>query len=105
MLTKHLGVRFVYEGESSEGEGADREQMARELSQEDFAGLPRDWVMKLRQAATRLDADVVLDLLDDIRGQDASLADGLTVLVRSYRFDVILALTEHLETENEESVE
>jgi hypothetical protein len=54
-------------------------------------------VEDLHQAAIQLDADVILDLLDQIREQNASLANALASLVHDFRFDIILALTESLE--------
>jgi hypothetical protein len=62
-----------------------------------LAAMPADWVTDLRQAATQLDADVILELLDPIREQNAPLADTLARLVHDYRFDTILALTEPAE--------
>jgi PAS domain S-box-containing protein len=106
MLAKHLGVRFVYEdiemGEGDRDEGRKPAKTpARELSPADLATLSPAWVAKLRQAAIRLDADVALDLLDQVREQHASVADALTGLVRDFRFDIILALTEPLENEHD----
>jgi hypothetical protein len=46
------------------------------------------------QAATQLDADLILDLLDPIREQNAPLADALESLVHDFRFNTIMALTQ-----------
>jgi hypothetical protein len=59
-----------------------------------LAGLPADWVTSLHQAATQLDADLILALLDQIRAQHAPLADALEGLVHDFRFDTILTLTQ-----------
>jgi CheY-like chemotaxis protein len=85
MLTKYLGVRFVYEdiAEEEAAEGA--------LSSAALAALPTDWVVRLRQAAIQADADIVLGLLDQIREQDAPLVATLMSLVRDFRFDTIAA--------------
>ena len=97
MLSKHLGVRFVYEeierGDREEGAGI----AARGLTAADVAAMPADWVAELYQAATQLDADVILDLLDQVRDQNAPLADGLAKLVHNFRFDTILTLTQPAE--------
>jgi hypothetical protein len=94
MLTKHLGVRFVYEetGMGDEGQGA--EMPARELSAADMAALPAEWVANLYQAAVQADAGLILDLLDRIREANASLADALASLVHDFRFDLIVTLTQ-----------
>jgi CheY-like chemotaxis protein len=87
VLTKHLGVRFVYEG-------AARDQVVTKdvLSKKAMSALPVAWVADLRQAAIQADADLVLSLLDRIREQNPSLADALVSLVRDFRFDTIAAL-------------
>jgi PAS domain S-box-containing protein len=106
-LTRHLGVRFVYEEIGARGNGRDeRPDLAKApaaagLSPADMATLPAVWVAKLRQAATQLDSDISLNLIDQIRKQNASMADALAALVRDFRFDVIMALTKPLENERE----
>jgi response regulator RpfG family c-di-GMP phosphodiesterase len=97
-LAQHLGVSFVYQ-EVERGD-RDREQRqdaagipTRELSPTDMAGLPADWVTNLHQAAMQADIDLTLDLLDQIRRQDAPLANALASLVHDFRFDIIMALT------------
>jgi CheY-like chemotaxis protein len=103
-LAKHLGVRFVYDVEDAQPAGAaaqpeDAVLPADSLTPEALMSLPADWVEDLHQAAIQLDADVILDLLDQIREQNASLANALASLVHDFRFDIILALTESLEDE------
>ena len=103
-LAKHLGVRFVYDVEDAQPAGAaaqpeDAVLPADSLTPEALMSLPTDWVGDLHQAATQLDADVILDLLDQIREQNASLANALASLVHDFRFDTIMALTESLEDE------
>jgi len=100
MLTKHLGVRFVYEKAYAESMGAeaDGKQDTAEILSSGLAAMPADWVTSLHQAATQLDADVILNLLDQIREQNAPLADALVGLVRDFRFDAIMALTKDTES-------
>jgi PAS domain S-box-containing protein len=91
-LARHLGVRFVYE-EEAEPVGVPAEAAAGPLTSAALAALPADWVTSLHQAATQLDADRIFELLEQIRGQHAPLANALEGLVRDFRFDTILALT------------
>jgi CheY-like chemotaxis protein len=88
-LAQHLQVRFVYKDAR---EGPARVQDT--LPPGALAGLPADWVTSLRQAASRADSNLVLDLVDQIRKERALVADALVSLVRQYRFDLILALTQ-----------
>jgi PAS domain S-box-containing protein len=91
-LAKHLGVRFVYEEEASPV-GVPAEAAGGALTKAALATLPAGWVVSLHQAATQLDADLILDLLDQIRDQHAPIADALQSLVHDFRFDTILTLT------------
>jgi CheY-like chemotaxis protein len=87
VLAKHLDVRFLYEDAADEGPTA--EDL---LSPALLAALPVRWVTELRQAARQADAELVYDLIDQIRQEDAPLADVLAGLVRDFRFDTLAAL-------------
>jgi CheY-like chemotaxis protein len=89
VLTKHLGVRFVYEGAEEEAKVAEDV-----LTPDALAALPSEWVAELSRAARQADADLVLELLDPIREQHAPLANALASLVRDFRFDRVIALTQ-----------
>ena len=93
-MTRHLGVRFVYEeierGDRDRDEGRD----VSEILSSGMATMPADWVAKLHQAATQLDADLILALLDPMREQNAPLASALEGLVHDFRFDTIMTLTQ-----------
>jgi CheY-like chemotaxis protein len=100
-LTKHLGVRFVYE-ERAQPIGFPTEAGEGLLTTAALAALPSDWVTSLHQAAAQLEADLILDLLDQIREQNAALADALEGLVNDFRFDTIMTLCELKEEGNEQ---
>jgi CheY-like chemotaxis protein len=100
-LTKHLGVRFVYDQEGAPPTAVQTEPSETALTTEALATLPPEWMAKLHQAATQLDADVILNMLDQVREQNPSLADALARLVHDYRFDIILTLTAPTEDDNE----
>ncbi len=72
-LKFHLGVRFVYSGETSP---AAREVL---LDTAALAGLPGELLKGLEQALTRLDVEAVSRAIDEIRVHDAALADTLDV--------------------------
>jgi two-component system sensor histidine kinase/response regulator len=93
VLSKHLGVRFLYE----EGQGQMPQALqaeSEELSPEDLAAIPAEWVADLHRAATRADGDLVLGLIDLIRERDKPIADALASLARDFRFEAIMALTQ-----------
>jgi signal transduction histidine kinase/ActR/RegA family two-component response regulator len=92
-LTKHLGVRFVY-AEDAQPVGVPTESAAGVLTAAALGALPADWVTSLHGAASQLDADLILAMLDQVRDQHAPLCDALEGLVHDFRFDTILALTQ-----------
>ncbi len=94
MLTKHLGVRFLYEEKSTTPTPAPTEDAGASLTADALGALPAEWVAEMHQAAMELDADVILEMLEQIREQYPSLTDTLTRLVHDYRFDTIMALTQ-----------
>jgi PAS domain S-box-containing protein len=104
-LAQYLGVRFIYEeaelGEAfKEIEGPPSTALGAETLAS-LKKLPESWMTSLNQAAAQLDADLVLDLVDRIRDRDGALADTLHALVRDFRFDLIMSLTEPAEASNE----
>jgi PAS domain S-box-containing protein len=98
-LAAHLGVRFVYEevpAEVAVSTGGEEDALPPEerLSSEALAVLPAEWVRELNQAAAQADSELVLNLVEQIRGQHPGQADALVDLVRNYRFDIIVTLTQ-----------
>jgi len=102
VLAKHLGVRFVYQDIEIEdrrrGPPGEPPQDAPALAVrrpelvERLAALPADWVTDLQQATILGDLDSILTLIDQIRGQDATLAKALANLARDFDHDRILTL-------------
>jgi DNA-binding response OmpR family regulator len=82
-LTRHLGVRFLYEEETIPAAG--------EVSL-DAAGLPGELLNGLELALTRLDIDSVSRAIEEIRAHDSSVAEALTVKAKKLQFGRILQL-------------
>ena len=93
MLAKHLGVRFVYEEQARPlaARLADAASPADVLTPVSLAALPADWVADLQQATILGNLDSILALVDQIRGQDAALANALTELADNFDHGTILA--------------
>jgi hypothetical protein len=53
--------------------------------------MPPEWRSQLHQAATEVDAEQIMALIQQIPPAQAELVDGLTGLIKTYRFDQILA--------------
>lgn len=94
-LTRHLGVRFVYEdGGGWAVEGDQRERVKgypkEVLTPAALAALPAVWVAELRRATIDADLELILTLIDQIREQDAILDNVLAELAYNFDHDTIL---------------
>ncbi|BAY08526.1 PAS domain S-box protein [Calothrix sp. NIES-2098] len=58
--------------------------------------MPAEWIAELNQAAIAVDADRILQLIEQIPLTHSGLAEKLANLVRSFCFDEILELTSNL---------
>jgi signal transduction histidine kinase/CheY-like chemotaxis protein len=85
-LTKHLGVRFVYnEDKAGPAEGVS-------VDTGDLADLPIALLQELEQALVRLDIGSVTRVIEAIRGLHPSQADGLAAMARDLQFGRILRM-------------
>jgi CheY-like chemotaxis protein len=87
LLQKHLGVRYVYEGEPAAS-------LAPTLSAEQtiaaLLSLPESLKMALEQALTQLDTQQVQQVVGHIRTHHPTLADTLTSLANNFEYSRIL---------------
>jgi CheY-like chemotaxis protein len=83
LMSKHIGVKFVYE----EGEGQKAEEG---LAPGALAALPAEWLATLKQGAEETDVEVLFEVIEQIRKHDAAVADALTSLVEDFEYDKIL---------------
>jgi two-component system sensor histidine kinase/response regulator len=95
-MAEYLGVQYAYE-QKTDSQGI-QEQTSRgdgkNLTSDDLAVMPADWVTQLHQASLEVDADRILQLIEQIPATHLALAEGLTDLVRRFCFDEILELSE-----------
>lgn len=92
-MTRHLGLRYLYEeppdGAGEEGNGKlDLSSLKAELQT-----LSPEWSVGLHQAALRADAEAIFDLVTSIQTDHSLLAAALTSLVNDFRFDTLAAMT------------
>jgi CheY-like chemotaxis protein len=92
LLTRHLGVRFVYEDEPAPP--AAMAEPAYVPSPEALAALPAAWVAELQEATTRADLSRMLMLSEQIREQNSRLADALAESAQKYEYNRIHTLIE-----------
>jgi PAS domain S-box-containing protein len=92
-LIQHLGVQFVYENESPQGQAAQPEQTEDTLLQR-LSLLPAEWIGELHNAARMLDVSKTLEWIEKIREQDYALANMLVTLANNFNFEKLLSLTD-----------
>ena len=91
-MTKYLGVEYLYESTTttSQSEIKDNES----LNSQDLSCMPPEWITQLYQAAIAVDADLILQLIQEIPPTHQSLATALGELTYNYDFDRIIELSE-----------
>jgi signal transduction histidine kinase/DNA-binding LytR/AlgR family response regulator len=96
ILTKHLGVRFVYEEPAlpATAPPADAALLTGALTPAALAALPAGWVAELRQATIKADVNLILALIGHVQEQNPALADALAGLARDFEYKRILAWIE-----------
>jgi hypothetical protein len=97
MLAKHLGVRFIYEEQVLPAAAQPAEAaapLADVLTPAALAALPSGWLADLQKATIKADLNLILTLIDQIRGENPALADVLADLARNFEYKKILTLIE-----------
>ena len=87
-MAEHLGVHYVYE----EKENLQASHFS--LHPSDLTLMPVEWIAQLNQAALAVDAEQILQLIEQIPETHQAMAEQLANLVRHFCFDEVLALTE-----------
>ncbi|MBN1641113.1 MAG: PAS domain S-box protein [Anaerolineae bacterium] len=91
-LTQHLGVRYVYADEPSQPAPTPPATTRDALAPAALAALPASWLTQLQQATIRANLDQVLALTEQVRAQNAALADALADLANGFEYKAILNL-------------
>ncbi|HTY21503.1 MAG TPA: 7TM diverse intracellular signaling domain-containing protein [Desulfomonilaceae bacterium] len=92
-LEQHLGVRFNFAEQSAEVRDESQELEYARI-REHLAALPTEWLSQLNHSAAAAHLRETSALVEDIRVRDEALARALSRLLKRYRFDEIVALTE-----------
>jgi ammonium transporter, Amt family len=90
MMTKHLGVSFIYE----QNKQIQETHQTYELTTENLQIMPINWLNQLYQASIDLDDEYMLELIAEI--PDQNIAKNLINLINQYRLDKIRMLIEPL---------
>ncbi len=91
-IAHYLGVRYVYEEETSAT--LPQKSATEALTREALAVMPAEWVAQLYQAANEVNNQQIFQLIEQIPSEHDPVAIALTGLVRNFRCDKIIDLTE-----------
>ncbi len=95
IISKYLGVRYVYEQEPLQKDQFLENSDLKVLSLEEIlAQMPTEWVTQLHQAALRTDEKLIFSLLEQIPEESAFLANTLSDWVNNFRIDKVIDLTQ-----------
>ncbi len=89
MLTRHLGLRFIYAEAGADNQVSYLDQ---EFDIQAWQALPGELLARLEEAVTRINVDAVNRLIDQIHLHDAAVSKALTALTNDFKFGVILTL-------------
>ncbi len=101
LMSKHIGVRFVYEEEKKSKIENQESKIEEVLTLAALAALPVEWVTDLKQGAEDVDVELLFSVIKQIRGRDAALAGALTRLVEDFEYDEILAVIQQIKKAGE----
>ena len=91
VLSKHLGIRYIYEEPAFDGR--EKSPGGIEIAEHDLADFEPDWLRAVHNAAKRGEADELLRLIEDIHSNHPQTAKAFEDLIHRYRFDKIAELT------------
>ena len=97
-MADYLGVRYLYaDPQQSSGASASSQLEAQAesfmLTAQSVSVMPAEWVEQLHQAAVKMNAKLVLNLIEQIPEPHAQLAKALTQLVDDFCIEAIVDLT------------
>ena len=93
-LEKLLGVQFVYREDAIAGEESTLMRVADSLTPEALCTASPEWLKQFQATLKKGHPGEILKLVEQIRPENASLAQALTELVHVHRFDSLVSLTD-----------
>lgn len=97
ILLKHLNIKFLYADNETETKNIDLKNTELKISPADFVALPKESLIKFREAVAAAEMDTALTVIEDIREHNQVLANALKKLVEEYRFDKLQSLLDQSE--------
>ena len=91
-LSKHLGVKFIYQDSPITASSP-----TSKITAEMLATLPLDLRQHLRDATLKLDTEEIDTVIAQIHALEPDIADSLEALAKGYQFEQIIRLVDDLE--------
>ena len=91
-MSKYLGVKYIYE-EDNFDENKIPTNSKIILTSQELGVMSAEWVNSLHQAALEVDADLILQIIEQIPEQYQTLAEKLSKLTLQYDFDAIIEVS------------
>lgn len=92
IMHNYIGVRFVYEDPTQRDSSLITNGKQDALTAAALAALPEGWIANLEQAILNVDLKVILALIEQIRPENAPLANALSHCIDNFEYDKILSL-------------
>ncbi|BAY84285.1 histidine kinase [Calothrix parasitica NIES-267] len=93
-INQYLGVQYIYEEDKLEKSRNLLENISINITRQELDIMSAQWVAALHQAALEVDADLVLQIIEQIPKQYQTLTKKLRKLTLEYDFDAILEISE-----------
>jgi CheY-like chemotaxis protein len=91
-MNKNIGVRYVYEDPIENDSSIAENGEENALTAAAIAELPSEWVANLQHAIPEGDLDLIGTAIDQIRTQNAPLANAIESCINNFEYDEILTL-------------
>ena len=100
-IAEYLGISYIYNQVAVSGSayGAmnySNSNISETSLFEELMTMSRIWLSKLHQAANEVNEDLLQSIIEEIPESKASLSQKLTKLVKNFRLDIILKLTQKI---------
>ncbi len=91
-ISKHLGVRYIYEYPTEESVPGSDDSIQEVLTPYAISSLPPDWVAAFKQNILSVDMEEIASSIEQIRSVNLSLADKLEDCINNFEYDSILSV-------------
>jgi len=91
-IAVHLNLHYRYTDETATADNLQTPSPTENLTLADLAIMPPEWIEQLERAATRVNAKLILKLIEQIPSKHPKLKQILTTWVNNFRFSDIVAL-------------